>query len=275
TSAPILNTFGISNVCPATTVDLTTLKASNQPAGAVLQWHTGLPISVNNKVSNPTSVNASGTYYAIFFDATNNCYANNGLSYAPIVVTITTCPSNCNAGGNAPVINVDAVSNICPATTVNLNNTTATNIPNGAVLQWHTGLPASASNKVSNPSSVLGGLYYAVFYDATNNCYSANGFGVKPIQVVITNCPNPCNAGTMAPVLSADSAINNCPQTTVDLTSITSSNTPNGTSLQWHTGLPASAGNKVANPAAVATGQGYIAKRVVASTSNCGPACYA
>jgi hypothetical protein len=290
-NAPILNTFGLSNVCPATSVDLTSLKATNQPAGAVLEWHTGLPISANNKVSNPTAVSKSGTYYAIFFDATNNCYANNGLSYAPIVVTISSCPSNCNAGGNAPAINVDAVSNICPATTVNLNNITASNLPSGASLQWHTGLPATASNKVSNPSSVLGGLYYAVYYDATNNCYSANGYGVKPIQVVITNCPDPCNAGTTAPVLSADSAVNNCPQTTVDLTSITANSIPNGASLQWHTALPATAGNKVANPAAVPTGtyyaifydatnkcfagQGYIAKRVIASTSNCGPACYA
>ena len=289
-TSPILNTTGISNICPATTADLTKVTASNQPAGTVLEWHTSLPISASNKVANPSQV-TTGIYYAVYFDATNNCYSNNGQGYTPIVVTIITCPNPCNAGNTAPNISNNVLTNICPASTVNLTSVTASNTPTGASISWHTGLPATSSNKVSNPNSVLAGVYYAVFFDATNNCYSGAGFGSKPVIVTISNCPDPCNAGKITPVLSADSAQNICPATTVNLNAITSNNTPSGTTLQWHTSLPATAGNKVANTAAVAAGtyyavfydatnncysnQGFGAKQFVASTTNCGPACTA
>jgi gliding motility-associated-like protein len=289
-TSPKLNTTGISNTCPATTADLTKVTASNQPSGTVLQWHTSLPITANNKVANPSQVTA-GIYYAVYFDATNNCFSNNGQGYTPILVTITTCPNPCNAGTTAPNISNDVLSNLCPATTVNLNSVTATNTPANTSISWHTGLPATASNKVNNPNSVLAGIYFAVFFDATNNCYSGAGYGSKPVVVTISNCPDPCNAGKIAPVLSADSALNVCPATTVNLNAITSNNTPSGTTLQWHTSLPATAGNKVTNTAAVVAGtyyavfydatnncysnQGFGAKQFIASATNCGPACTA
>ena len=289
-TSPKLNTTGISNTCPVTSADLTKVTASNQPSGTVLQWHTSLPITANNKVANPSQVTA-GIYYAVYFDATNNCYSNNGQGYTPVIVTISSCPNPCNAGTTAPNISNDVMSNICPATTVNLNSVTATNTPANTSISWHTGLPATASNRVANPNSVLAGIYYAVFFDTTNNCYSGAGYGSKPVVVTISNCPDPCNAGKIAPVLSADSALNVCPATTVNLNAITSNNTPSGTTLQWHTSLPATAGNKVTNPAAVVAGtyyavfydatnncysnQGFGAKQFIASTTNCGPACTA
>jgi uncharacterized repeat protein (TIGR01451 family) len=65
------------------------------------------------------------------------------------------------------------LTNICPATTVNLTNQVViTNLPSGATLTWHTATPATSTNKVPNVTSVGAGTYYAAFEDATNNCYS-------------------------------------------------------------------------------------------------------
>jgi large repetitive protein len=87
TTAPTLSATTKSNVCPATTADISSLVSSTCPVGSSLEWHnvsTGL--SAANKVTNPVS---AGTYYPVCFDATNACY-----SPAPttgVTVTITTC----------------------------------------------------------------------------------------------------------------------------------------------------------------------------------------
>ncbi len=78
-----------------------------------------------------------------------------------------------------------SVTNICPATTVNLNTQAAvTNVPSGATQTWHTATPATSLNKVANPASVGAGVYYAAFEDATTNCYSTT----TAITVTIQAC---------------------------------------------------------------------------------------
>jgi hypothetical protein len=245
-------------------------------------------VSSATKVANPKSV-PSGVYYAVFFDATNNCYSNAGTLATPLVVSITSCPNPCQAGPIAPKVSQEVLTNICPSTTANLTTITASNTPSGALLQWHTGVPATSFNKVMNPSAVLGGRYYAVYYDATNNCFSGNGFGMYAVDVVITNCPNTCQAGTIKPNLNVTSLDNVCPKTTVDLTSVTASNRPAGTVLQWHTEMPATASNRVATVSAVGAGtyyaifydtlnkcytsQGYGTASLVVSITNCPTPC--
>ena len=88
TVAPIIATTTKANVCPATTVDLTSITASNLPASTTLTWHTGTPATTANKVTGTAL--AAGTYYAAFFDATNNCYS------ATTVVTATVASCICN-----------------------------------------------------------------------------------------------------------------------------------------------------------------------------------
>ncbi|MDZ7934332.1 MAG: hypothetical protein U5M51_05075 [Emticicia sp.] len=56
----------------------------------------------------------------------------------------------------------------------------------------------------------------------------------------------PCGAGAVAPVLSASTKQNTCPATAVNLTTITASNQPSGSTLTWHTGTPATNANKIA-----------------------------
>ncbi len=85
--APTLSATTKTNSCFATTVDLTTITASNTPGGTSLSWHTGTPCTAANVVSTPSAV-AAGTYYAAFHDAVNNCYSGS----AATAVTATVNP---------------------------------------------------------------------------------------------------------------------------------------------------------------------------------------
>ncbi len=67
-----------------------------------------------------------------------------------------------------------------------------------------------------------------------------------------------CNAGTVAPTLSATTKSNVCPSTTADISTLVSSTCPVGSNLEWHdvsTGF--SAPNLVANAATVGAGTYY------------------
>jgi|GEM_PF-1992071 len=95
----------------------------------------------------------------------------------------------CNAGTTAPTVN-PAISNICPATTVNLNTQAFTGtIPSNATLQWWTTATRATGTQVSSPTAVGAGTYYAFYYDNTNNCWSPASAAVT---VTINTCvPSP------------------------------------------------------------------------------------
>ncbi|WP_337045235.1 hypothetical protein [Emticicia sp. 17c] len=158
------STFGqvIVDSCPSGTASLVTHSSGTPPSGTTVTWHTGSTATSANKVLNPASV-GPGTYYAAYFDATNNCYSPTSQ---PVYVAV-------------------CAQNACSATTVDLTTHSTSTAPNGTTITWHTGTPATASNKVSNPSSVGAGTYYAAYFDATNNCYSPTS---TPVKVTINNC---------------------------------------------------------------------------------------
>ncbi|MGC4035743.1 MAG: DUF4347 domain-containing protein [Chitinophagaceae bacterium] len=84
--APALSTTTISNICPATTFNLSTITASNTPAGAILTWHTGTPASAANRIANITAVTTTATkLYAAFYHSGNNCYSGYNGSATAIV----------------------------------------------------------------------------------------------------------------------------------------------------------------------------------------------
>ncbi len=78
----------------------------------------------------------------------------------------------CVAGTVAPALSTTSLPVICPANTANLSAITASNLPVGAVLEWHTAAVPTSANKVANASAVPQGMYYAVFFDSNLNCYS-------------------------------------------------------------------------------------------------------
>ena len=103
TAAPVLSTTTASSICPATTVDLTAITASNTPIGNTsLTWHTATPATTANLVTDATMV-VGGTYYAAFYDTSNFCYSG-GNGSATTVVTVTTAPC-CNASSDPPIFN--------------------------------------------------------------------------------------------------------------------------------------------------------------------------
>ncbi len=181
----------LTNTCPATIVDLSTaVDATSVPASATVTYHSGSTPSAANQLSSTTVATASTvtTYYAAYktYDASNSSYCYSNVS--PIVVVQTVC---CLATV-APALSTTQVSNVCPAPTVNLSNIVATNQPANTTLTWHSGVPATAANQLTNVSSLPAGTYYAAIYDPVNNCYS--GTAVTPVTATLTNCPLPLQA---------------------------------------------------------------------------------
>jgi uncharacterized repeat protein (TIGR03803 family) len=170
----------------------------------------------------------------------------------------------CNAGTATPMLSGTTLSNVCPATTADLTNISASNKPAGAEISWHTATPATLGNKVADATAVPAGTYYATFYDANNGCYASSGSATVAVTVTTTTC---CPAGNVAPPLAANKAINICPATTANLTFLEYGTNPAGSVVTWHTAIPVSTANKVANPAAVAAGTYYAA--YYHATSNC------
>lgn len=237
-ASPILSTTTIKNQCPNTVADLTNIIASNKPTGAIIEWHSALPISSNNLVAKLDSV-VAGTYYAVFYDPTNGCYASNGSSTTTVTVTNATCPFV----AYAPPVVATKLTNICPATTANLSSLIYGSIPNGTVITWHTGSPASSANKVANPASVSAGTYYASYYHSVSNTFSPTSSAVTISTVSCT--------GT---IVTAP-----CPGFTASLDNVITTSAPLNTVLTWHTGSPATAANQVSNSASAGPGTYYPA----------------
>jgi hypothetical protein len=155
--------------CISGTADLSGITAANLPANTTLTWHSGTPVSTANKISNTTAL-SPGTYYAAFFDATNSCYSSTETT---VTVTTALC-----------------INNICPSAVVDLNSAISVgNLPSNTVVSWHTSMPATVANKVADPTMIAtSGTYYAVFYDAANDCYSGNGNAATEVIVTINTC---------------------------------------------------------------------------------------
>lgn len=89
--APALTTTIITNDCPATTVNLNTITATNTPAGLTMSWHTGTPAATCNKLTTTEAAAQApdNHYYAAFYDNTGACYGNTTM--------VTALLSECDA----------------------------------------------------------------------------------------------------------------------------------------------------------------------------------
>ncbi|MDI9882791.1 hypothetical protein [Flectobacillus longus] len=211
TTVPTLTATTKANVCPATTVDLTSITATNLPASTTLTWHTGTPATTANKITG-TSV-AAGTYYAAFFDATNNCYSGtSGSATTAVTATVTACstpvtvgtpavitgttgtsvtgnPPTGVSGGTSPYTYSDGTADaLCTAPT---SPTLA--LPSGRI----TGLVAATGAHSINTVGLAAGTYqYCIkVCDATGtNC-------VVSKHTIVVTATATCNAGSAAPSL--------------------------------------------------------------------------
>ncbi len=230
----VTNNTGISNECSSTTADLTNVIITNTPVNAQVAWHTSTTISSETKVADPTAVGA-GTYYAVFYDAINGCYANEGTSTTAVVVTIKACPFV----NYAPPVASKVLANVCPAATADLTSLLYAESPSGASVTWHTATPATDANKIGTPTAATANTYYAAYYNGTTY-----GPTSTPVVVTIISC-----GGT-----SVNAA---CPANTKDLTTILIGPAPANTVLTWHTAVPATPENQVADPTKAVAGTYY------------------
>lgn len=188
-NTPLVSVTNISNTCPSTTVNLTTLQPTSVN-DQIYEWHTSASTpNSGNIVSNPNAVSNAGTYYLYSKNSSNGCYS---LSSSAVNVTINNCTTGtCTSSG----VNY-----------VNLNSLYTGIIPNApnTVLEWWTTSNRIVGTKVVNPTNVtISGTYYAFFYDTAGNCYNTNN---STASVFVSILP-PCS---ICPNLIADlSAYNN------------------------------------------------------------------
>jgi len=135
-------------------------------------------ITINGSGSSTTIYNLDAGSYS-FSVVTAGCSAS-----ASVNAVLNTPP----VASSAPALYSTTATNLCPATTVNLNSLLPLFVPSGYTLSWHTGTPANASNKVWNPSAVSAGTYYATFYNAGADCYSSQK--TTAVTATVGTCSN-------------------------------------------------------------------------------------
>jgi large repetitive protein len=97
-TSPVPTSTTVSNTCPASTADLTSVQPT-LPIGQTYEWHTvSSNPTVSNIVATPTSV-SSGTYYLYVKNTTTGCFS---VSSSGVTVNISGC---------CPVISVGQTGN--------------------------------------------------------------------------------------------------------------------------------------------------------------------
>ncbi|MBB6369639.1 hypothetical protein [Chryseobacterium shigense] len=181
----------LTNTCPANTVNLNSAHTGTVPAGTQLVWYTNNTHSGTALTTTQVASAGAGTYYAFYFDGTNNCYSPSSES---VTVNITVCNPcaafpvpNINNAANYSMVN-SAYSIPCGSVTANLSGLTASNkpSPSSVILTWHSASPATGANRINPVTAVTGATrkIYAAFFDSVNGCYSE----VKEITIYAPIC---------------------------------------------------------------------------------------
>ena len=264
TTAPAVTPTTATNSCPTTTVNLASLAiSSTTPSGASLIWSTNkVPTSAADTLTTAqkAAVSTAGTYYALYYDATNACYSPADS----VVVTITSCTASLTANtpaaqtattgaaktGNAAT-ELAPTGGVSPYIYSNGSGDAACVAPSGTTLL--TGLTVNSDGTYSYTAPTTAGTYYYCIKICDSATPTASCI-VKTYTLTVA-----------APV----TITNTCPTATVNLmTAISATNLPSGTTVTWHTGTPATAANQVADPTAISTSGTYYMAYYQAS-SNC------
>jgi hypothetical protein len=248
----------LSAQCPATTVNLSNAAPN---VTKVISWFTNAA-HTGQKVQNPASAPAPGTYYAFYYDEVNDCW-NTDNSTAVVNVGVIACPP-CNAGNKQVLLTAPyTLTNICPAVLVDLGTKFGGSAPNGSSLVFYT-TPNHAQGTMIAGSQIGGitkfnvgisGTYYAFFFDAINSCFNTDN-STAAIEVTIISC-TPCNAGIEQVKLLETQKDKYCPSIAINLNQLLNGSAPSGSSLVWFTDANHTFANKVADPTNVAPGTYY------------------
>jgi hypothetical protein len=168
TAPPLTSGTTINNSsCATPYISLNSLVTGSLPSGASLVWYTN-NTRTGNPVLDPIKVAASGTYYAFYYDATNNCYSP---ASAAVTATYTVCPLN--------------IATVCPAVSVDLASRVTDTAPSGYSYTYHSTTPATTANKLTSSVVTTSGTYYIANYFEAQDCYTDTS---RPIVVTITDC---------------------------------------------------------------------------------------
>ncbi|MCF2496173.1 hypothetical protein [Dyadobacter chenhuakuii] len=184
----LLSNNTATNSCPESSVNLETSLVvdpnQNLELNEERRWfknnnHQGAPENAN-------AISVSGDYYAFFYNKKYNCYSTD-LSTSKVTVTIKAC---CAAGTAQVALLRSGAVNSCPATTVNLNNSTVNNQPQGASLVWFK--DASHTVAVADPTKAGAGSYYAFYKDNVTGCFNTD-LSTSKLTVTINACETKVN----------------------------------------------------------------------------------
>ena len=186
TVAPALSVTSKTNTCPATTIDLSTITATNAPASLSLTWHTGTPATAANRITNVTSLTA-GTYYAAFYDAAANCFSGSLVS--PVTASTVVCCPNPSVGGTATYTGGVLCNPTNTGTVTILGNT-------GTVVKWQTSTNGGANwTDIASTSALntytftnaANGQQYRAVVNNSGSCLDANS-----VPATITTSASVC-----------------------------------------------------------------------------------
>jgi len=116
------------------------------------------------------------------------CNDNNSTTIDDVWQANCACAGTlCPSAPNAPVLTTSEANNSCPDDFVDLNSLFQGSVPSGVSLIWSTD-----NNPLNGISSTIpavvstNGVYYAYFFDSSNNCYSPASVGVN-VTILNTN----------------------------------------------------------------------------------------
>jgi len=125
------------------------------------------------------------------------CNDNNSTTINDVWQASCNCEGTlCPTAPNAPALSASVANNICPNDFVDLNSLFVGNVPGGADLIWSTdGNPLNGISSTVQSVITTNGIYYAYFFDSSNNCYSPASIALT-VNILSSNVLTPPTIGS-------------------------------------------------------------------------------
>ncbi len=285
--------------CPSPTATAPPINASIPGSGATtiggVTYVTG-SISLGN-TSNAYTVTIPGGTTLVISAGSHLSVQNMNVNGTLIIQDGATVSIGTLVGGGSMSVSTAGVVQMCTSSALEVcGTTTLSATPSLTYVGSSTG---KAVAKFSNYPSYGGSLTMPYGAGASNSAnitialgaggglFNYNGVaGSSPTCTIGSNCTGLpftvnstcggffsqtatglCNAGTVAPTLSANTKSNTCPATTADITSLLTSTCPAGSTINWYTSATPTTANAIATPTAAVAGTYFPA--CYDATNNC------
>lgn len=123
------------------------------------------PIALNPNVQNVIDFNGVTVGVYEYTYTTTTAVAPCVDQSTTISITVTDCAIPCDAGEDAPILDVDQPTNFCDTIEANLNDYVTNSAPDGSVLIWSTSSDPLQITAHRSPNVSAPGAYYGFFFD--------------------------------------------------------------------------------------------------------------